>query len=144
MATTGRVYDFEVAVDRDGTATSDRGGPAIAKHEEWWAEHLVLAGLVRCTLASLGYAARRAQIEVVAQGRANGTVAKREADGRYAFVDIESSFEIELTPAPDPETLAALLEKTERGCFVGNSLTARPRYRWKVNGEYVARPEAGP
>jgi len=138
MATTGRVYEFDVSVDRDGTATTGGGGPAMAKDEEWWSEHLVLAGLLRCTLASLGHAARRAQVDVVAQGRAHGTVAKREADGRYAFTDIESRFEVELAPPLDPEALATLLEKTERGCFVGNSLTARPRYRWKVNGEEVA------
>jgi uncharacterized OsmC-like protein len=137
MATTGRVYEFDVAVDQDGTATSGRGGPAIVKDEEWWAEHLVLAGLLRCTLASLGYAARKANVDVVARGRAHGTVAKRDTDGRYAFVDIESSFELEVAPPPDPEALATMLEKTERGCFVGNSLTAKPRYRWKVNDEDV-------
>ena len=27
-----------------------------------------------------------------------------------------------------------MLERAERGCFVGNSLVARPRYRWNVNG----------
>jgi uncharacterized OsmC-like protein len=138
MATPGRVYEFDVAVDRDGTATSRQGGPALARDEEWWAEHFVLAGLVRCTLASLLYSARRAGVEAVAQGRAHGTVAKREADGRYAFVEIESSFEVEIAPPLDPEALATLLEKSERGCFVGNSLTATPRYRWTVNGEVVA------
>jgi uncharacterized OsmC-like protein len=138
MATTGRVYEFDVAVDRNGTATSGLGGPAIAKEEEWWSEHLVLAGLVRCTLASLGYSARRAQVDVTAEGRAHGTVAKRDADGRYAFVAVEASFEVELVPPLDSEALTTLLEKTERGCFVGNSLSARPRYRWKVNGEDVA------
>ena len=137
MATTGRVYEFDVAVDRNGTATNRQGGQAMVKDDEWWAEHLVLAGLVRCTLASLGYAARKANVDVVARGRAHGTVAKRDTDGRYAFVDIESSFELEVAPPPDPEALATMLEKTERGCFVGNSLTARPRYRWKVNGENV-------
>jgi uncharacterized OsmC-like protein len=138
MATTGRVYEFDVAVDRNGTATSGQGGPGIAKDEEWWAEHFVLAGLVRCTLASLAYSAHRVGVEAVAHGRAHGTVAKRETDGRYAFVDIDSSFEVEVEPPLDPEALAMLLEKTERGCFVGNSLTATPRYRWTVNGQVVA------
>ena len=32
----------------------------------------------------------------------------------------------------------ALLEKAERDCFVGASLTARPRYTWLVNGREVA------
>jgi uncharacterized OsmC-like protein len=137
VATPGRVFEFDVAVDRNGTATSSRGGMPISKDDAWWAEHLVLTGLVRCTLASLGHAAKRAQLDLVAEGRAHGIVARREDDGRYAFVEIESSLEVELTPAPERAVLAELVERTERGCFVGNSLTATPRYRWRVNGEEV-------
>jgi organic hydroperoxide reductase OsmC/OhrA len=137
MATTGRVYEFDVAVDRDGRATSGLGGPAISKNDEWWAEHLVLAGLVRCTLASLAHAAGRAEVEVAAAGRSHGVVAKRESDGLYALVEVESSFEVELSPSLDAEALTALLDRAERGCFVGNSLVAKPRYRWRVNGEDV-------
>jgi uncharacterized OsmC-like protein len=135
VATSGRVFEFDVAVDRNGTATSSRGGIPIPREDAWWAEHLVLAGLVRCTLASLGHAAKRAQLDVVAEGSAHGTVARREEDGRYAFVEIETRLEVELTPAPERAVLAELLERSERGCFVGNSLTATPLYRWKVNGE---------
>jgi organic hydroperoxide reductase OsmC/OhrA len=137
MAASARVYEFDVSVDRNGTATSGHGGGRIEREDAWWAEHLVLAGLVRCTLASLKHAARRAELDVAAQGQAHGTVTKRGEDGLYAFVAIESSFELEVSPAPAPDELADLLARTERGCFVGNSLTTRPRYRWKVNGEDV-------
>jgi len=137
MTTRSRVYEFDVTVDRDGTARSGRGGSAIARDEAWWSEHLVLAGLVRCTLASLSHAAEKAELEVAAEGRAHGTVTKREADGLYALVEIESSFDVELSPAPDRESVAEVLALTERGCFVGNSLQARPRYRWRVNGEEI-------
>jgi uncharacterized OsmC-like protein len=138
MAATPRILEFDVAVDRNGAATSGRGGLPIAQEPEWLAEHLVLAGLVRCTLASLVHAAQRAEVRVAAEGRARGTVTKRETDGRYAFVEIESSFDVELSPVLEPTAIEELLERTERGCFVGNSLTARPRYRWKVNGEEVS------
>ena len=134
---TPRVYEFDVSVDRDRTATSGLGGRGIERTDVWWAEHLVLAGLVRCTLDSLAHAARRAGVEVVAEGLAHGRVTKREQDDLYAFVDIETSYEVELSPQPKPELLAELLERAERGCFVGNSLTARPRYRWTVNGVAV-------
>ena len=133
-----RVYEFDVTVDRDGTAHSGLGGTAMARDEAWWSEHLVLAGLVRCTLASLSHAAEKAELEVAAEGRAHGTVTKREVDGLYAFVEIESSFDVQLSPAPDRDSVAELLALAERGCFVGNSLQARPRYRWRVNGEEVA------
>ena len=62
---------------------------------------------------------------------------KRAEDGRYGFVEIEATFEVQLAPAPDRETLMGLVEKAEAGCFVGNSLTAKPRYHWVVNGEEV-------
>jgi hypothetical protein len=107
----------------------------------------VLAGLVRCTLASMDHAARRAGLEVSGAGRAHGTVSKREEDGRYAFVEIESHLDIQLEPAPEPAVARELVAKAERGCFVGNSLVARPRYRWTVNGEEIEgarRPSTSP
>jgi organic hydroperoxide reductase OsmC/OhrA len=137
VATSPRVHEFEVTVGPDGTARSGLGGPEIARDDAWWAEHLVLAGLVRCTLASLGYAARRASLEVTAEGRARGTVTKREEDGLYAFVDVEASLSADVSPAPEHAAIVALIDWAERGCFVGNSLTAKPRYRWTVNGEEI-------
>jgi organic hydroperoxide reductase OsmC/OhrA len=138
MPTRVRVLEFDVDVDRDGTATSALGGDPIPPDEAWWAEHLVLAGLVRCTLTSLAYAARHSGVEAIASGRAHGRVTKRPEDGLYAFVDIEASYDVELTPAPQGTALTELLAWAERGCFVGNSLTARPRYRWRVNGDQLA------
>jgi hypothetical protein len=40
-------------------------------------------------------------------------------------------------PAPEGEELAKLLDSTENGCFIGASLTAKPTYEWRVNGEAV-------
>lgn len=138
MAVTARVLEFDVSVDRDRTAQSGRGGSAILAEEAWSSEHLVLAGLVRCTLASLDYSAKRASVEVSASGRAHGVVTKREEDGRYAFVTIELDFELELDPSTGPGAVRDLVAMAEKGCFVGNSLIARPRYRWSVNGAEIA------
>ena len=135
MSTTARVLEFDVSVDRERTARSERGGSAISPEESWSSEHLVLAGLVRCTLASLDYSAERAGLEVEASGTAHGVVTRREADGRYAFVTIDSSFDVALDPSTDRQAVRDLVEMAEKGCFIGNSLTARPRYRWTVNGE---------
>ncbi len=132
-----RVLEFGVSVDRDRISRSALGGSPIPREDEWWAEHLVLAGLVRCSLASMDYTAHRAGFEVVGAGKAHGIVTKRDDDGRYAFVEVESHLEIELEPAPAPKAVRELIEKAERGCFVGNSLTAEPRYRWTVNGEEI-------
>ena len=132
-----RILDFDVIVDSAGDARSALGGSPLPRQVEWWAEHLVLAGLVRCTLASMDYSARRAGLNSLGSGKAHGTVTKREEDGLYAFVDIETTLEVDLAPVPEPVALRELVARAERGCFVSNSLTATPRHRWIVNGEEV-------
>ena len=130
-----RILEFDVTVDRAGDARSALGGSPLPREVEWWAEHLVLAGLVRCTLASMDYTARRAGLNSKGIGSAHGVVTKRDDDGLYAFVDIETTLEVQLAPAPDPDALTKLVAKAEHGCFVSNSLTATPRHRWIVNGQ---------
>jgi len=135
VPTQPRVLQFDVTVERDRVARSALGGDPLPRQAEWWAEHLVLAGLVRCTLASMDYAARRAGMNSTGSGTAHGVVTKREEDGRYAFVQLEATLDVQLAPAPTAAELGPLVAKAEAGCFVGNSLTAKPRYRWIVNGE---------
>jgi organic hydroperoxide reductase OsmC/OhrA len=132
-----RVLNFDVTVDSGRTAQSGLGGEPIRADDAWWAEHLLLAGLARCTLTSLDYHAHRADLESVASAKAHGIVTRRESDGLYAFVDVGVDMEVRLEPEPGEEAMLELLAKAERDCFVGSSLTARPRYTWKVNGEVV-------
>jgi organic hydroperoxide reductase OsmC/OhrA len=132
-----KVLEFDVTVDSDLAARSGRGGPAIAADDAWSSEHLVLAALVRCTLTSLDHHTKRDGLTATAAGSARGTVTKRESDGRYAFVDVEASYEVELADVPDHAAVIDLLDRAERGCFVGNSLAARPTYHWTVNGEEI-------
>ena len=137
MLTRPRALEFDVTVDRNRAASTALGGSALLTEDEWWAEHLVLAGLLRCTLTSLDYSAGRAGVSVVGSGIAHGKVAKRENDGLYAFVDIETRLEIEVEPAPERRATEELLQHAERGCFVSNSLTAKPAHHWIVNGEQI-------
>ena len=137
MSTRPRILTFDVTVDRDRAAHSALGGATIARDEAWWAEHLLLVGLTRCTLTSLDYHAHRAGLQSTGSGSAHGVVTKRESDGRYAFVDFEVELDVELEPAPDETETLELISKAERDCFVGNSLTPKPRYRWTVNGEKI-------
>ena len=133
MATRAQSFSYAVSIDRDWTATSEQGGSPIAEEEAWTPEHLVLAGLARCTLTSLRYHARRDGIEVAGGADAKGEVTARDTDGRYAFVRIK--VELDVTLDPTPSSVRELVAKAERDCFVGASLTAKPRYRWTVNGE---------
>ena len=139
MSAQPRVLEFDVTVDPDRVARSGLGGTPLPREAEWWAEHLVLAGLVRCTLASMDYAARRAGMNSTGSGRAHGTVTKREGDGMYAFVEVSATLDVQLAPAPDAPTLETVVAKAEHGCFVGNSLAVKPRYSWIVNGTELAR-----
>ena len=138
MAVKPRVHEFAVTVDRDRVARSALGGSPLPREAEWWAEHYVLAGLVRCTLASMDYSARRAGVNCTGSGAAHGVITKREEDGRYAFVEIDASFDVQLAPALEADALEELVRRSEAGCFVGNSLSAKPRYHWTINGERIA------
>jgi hypothetical protein len=64
-------------------------------------------------------------------------VTKRDEDGRYAFVEVACRLDVELEPLPDRETVEELVALAERDCFIGASLTAPPRYEWRVNGQNV-------
>jgi organic hydroperoxide reductase OsmC/OhrA len=131
-----RSFSYEVSLDRGWVATSSRGGTPIANEEEAWTpEHLVLAGVSRCVLTSFRYHARRAGLEPTVSARAEGVVTRRETDGRFAFVEIRVDIDVRLAPPPASDLLAALVEKGERDCFVGASLTVKPDYHWTVNGE---------
>ena len=118
-------------------AVTERFGDPPHAEPDWKAEHLVLAGLARCSLASLEHSAKRASLTVSGTAAADGVVTKREEDGRYAFVEISCRLDVTLDPPLTGDELQELLARAEYGCFVGASLTAKPRYSWRVNGEAV-------
>jgi organic hydroperoxide reductase OsmC/OhrA len=132
-----KVLEFDGGLDDEGRLLGAEGAAPIVAGEGWNPESLVLAAVTRCSLSSLRYYARRAGSEVRGSGRAHGTVTAREEDGVYAFVDIRVEMDLTMDPAPSPEVLAKLLSRAESGCFVGQSLRAKPAYRWRVNGEEV-------
>jgi organic hydroperoxide reductase OsmC/OhrA len=130
-----KVLDYSIELDRRYRVAADGGDPQQLPRE-FAPEHLTLAGLARCTLASLAYHAARAGVTVAASSaQATGRVTRRSTDGRYAFVEFECNLDVELEPSPDAETRRALLAKAERDCFVGASFVAPTRYVWRVNGE---------
>ena len=130
MAVTAKTFEYAVEVDGAGRMTIPGGGQFVPP-EGWSADHLLLAALVRCSIDSFAYHARRAGHSVTADGSAQGTITKSGDDGRYRFVAISVRVEAQLTPrAPD---VSALVEKAERDCFVGASLTVRPEYEWLVS-----------
>jgi uncharacterized OsmC-like protein len=130
-------FRYAIAQDRAGRLTAD-GRAVLELVEEWKPEHLVLAGLVRCTLKSLRYHSAFGRVDFLATASASGRVTTREEGGRYAFVELDVEIDLELEPVPPADELAALLAKAERDCFVGASLTSPPNYRWRVNGSDVA------
>ena len=134
MSSRAKSFDYAVSLDATWDARSDRGGGVLAGAEEasWTPEHLVLAGLARCTLTSLRYHCVRAGVTLTSSATVRGTVTRRDSDGRFAFVDIAFEADVALDPKPDDETIADLLAKAERDCFVGASLVATPSYNWNV------------
>ena len=134
MATQAKSFDYAVSLDETWDAWSDRGGGVLAGADEasWTPEHLVLAGLARCTLTSLRYHCVRVGVTLTSRAATRGTVTRRDSDGRFAFVDVAFEADVSFDPKPDESAIAELLAKAERDCFVGASLTARPSYTWNV------------
>src|SRR5215831_8010561 len=104
-----KVLDYSITLDRRYRVAAD-GGDSQQLPKDFAPEHLLLAGLARCTLTSLAYHAKRAGMKVASSSAAaSGKVTKREKDGRYAFVELDCSLDVELEPAPDTETQKAVL-----------------------------------
>jgi uncharacterized OsmC-like protein len=134
VAVKAKEFRYELELDRAGRLTANGRAP-LDLDTAWTPEHLVLAGLVRCTLQSLRYHADRAGVDFVASAGATARVTKRGDDERYAFVEIAADIDLQMEPLPDE--LRSLLDKAERDCFVGASLRPSPHYRWRVNGVAV-------
>jgi organic hydroperoxide reductase OsmC/OhrA len=131
---TVKAKEFRYAVDLgEGDVVRTEDGTPLGGGPEWTPEHLLLAGLLRCSLTSLRHHARRAGIEVTtATGSAKARFARRESDGRFAVTETEIVLEVGLEPQPGEAELVELLAKAERDCFIGASLTVEPSYRWTV------------
>jgi organic hydroperoxide reductase OsmC/OhrA len=125
-------FEYWISLDEGGTLSAE--GHPVSLTDEVSAEHLLLAGLARCSISSLEHFAAQREIEVEASAYASGTVTRRESDDRYGFVEIDCKLEITLDPEPPADELRKLLESAEWGCFIGASLNPPPRYRWRVNG----------
>src|SRR5262252_5037505 len=109
-----KVLDYSITLDRRYRVAADRGDSQQLP-KDFAPEHLLLAGLARCTLTSLAYHAKRAGMNVSSSSAAaSGRVTRRASDGRYAFVELDCSLDVELKPAPDVETRQAVLAKAER------------------------------
>ena len=129
-----RTFEYAASLDGDGTLLAD--GSPLRPGEAWTPEHLVLAGLMRCTLQSLRHHAELATVAAAGSAAAEAVVTRRD-DGRYGFVEIECGLDVALDPPVEGAALSELIALAERDCFVGASLIPPPRYEWRVNGEVV-------
>jgi organic hydroperoxide reductase OsmC/OhrA len=127
-----RAKHFEYWITLDDSGLSADGQPMELSEAK--AEHLLLAGLARCSISSLAYFARQRKVEVHASAYAAGTVTRREEDDRYGFSTIECKMDVHFDGELPDEELRSVLQSAEWGCFVGASLQPAPKYKWRVNG----------
>jgi organic hydroperoxide reductase OsmC/OhrA len=132
VAVRAKHFEYWISLGEGGELSAD--GDPVAVQGEISAEHLLLAGLARCSISSLEHFAGLKGLDVRASAYASGTVTRRAEDDRYAFVGIECKLDVQLDGELSDDALRPLLESAEWGCFVGASLNPAPRYRWRVNG----------
>jgi len=130
-----KAKEFRYAIDLDeGGALRAEDGTELAVGVAWTPEHLLLAALVRCSIESFLYHARRRRVVLEsASGSARTLFARRESDDRYAMAECDVELRLRIAPHPGELELAELLRLAERDCFVGASLTVKPRYAWSVS-----------
>jgi organic hydroperoxide reductase OsmC/OhrA len=133
VAIRAKHFEYWINLGEDGSLSAE--GEPIPLGEDTTAEHLLLAGLARCSISSFAYFARQRNLEAKASAHASGTVTRREEDDRYAFTEIECQMDVQLKDDLDPAELKTLVESAEWGCFVGASLQPAPTYKWRVNGK---------
>ena len=133
-------FRYQVTLE-DGGRMLAEGEDALEPPAAWRPDHLLVAALLRCSLQSLAYHAKRAGISSSGRGEGRATVTKRREDGRYAVVELTAELEAALEPDPGERAASELLAKAERDCFVGASLSVGPVYEWTVNGRRVTPAE---
>jgi uncharacterized OsmC-like protein len=130
MAVKAREFRYAIDLHEGGTLRTEDGTELVVD-QAWTPEHLLLAALVRCSLTSLRFHARRLDVEVAdAKGSARAMVTRRDADNRFAIVECDVDLTVRLSPQPGDDEAAKLLADAEQDCFVGASLTVKPTYAW--------------
>jgi organic hydroperoxide reductase OsmC/OhrA len=132
VAIRAKHFEYWVTLDEGGSLVAD--GEPVELGGDVSAEHLLLAGLARCSISSLDHFARQRDVSLTASAYAAGTVTLRADDDRYGFTEIQCRIDVTLDGELPEDQLRQLLESAEWGCFVGASLDPAPRYAWRVNG----------
>jgi organic hydroperoxide reductase OsmC/OhrA len=130
-----RRFEYRASLASDGSILAEGAAPHDLE-SQWTPEHLVLTAIALCTLKSLRFFVPAA--DVSASAEVWGLVTRRPEDGLFALVESRVDFDVTIEPTPAEADVPRLLARAERGCFVGNSLIAHPRYTWRVNGEIVS------
>jgi organic hydroperoxide reductase OsmC/OhrA len=132
VAIRAKHFEYWINLDEEGSLSAE--GEPVPLGENVSAEHLLLAGLARCSISSFVHFARLQKLEAKASAHASGTVTRREEDDRYGFTEIECRMDVQLDRELGADELETLVESAEWGCFVGASLQPAPTYKWRVNG----------
>jgi uncharacterized OsmC-like protein len=79
MAVKAKEFRYAIGLDRRGRVTADGRSP-LDLDPAWTPEHLLLAGLVRCTVQSLRFHAAREGVDLLASGSASLEVEQLDVD----------------------------------------------------------------
>jgi organic hydroperoxide reductase OsmC/OhrA len=99
---------------------------------EWSPEHLFLAALQSCTMLSFIAHCAHNGIELVSyEAQAEGRLARREDDHRYAFQTVTMTV-LARVAGGHAGAARRLTGKAERDCFISASTTADVQMDWRI------------
>jgi organic hydroperoxide reductase OsmC/OhrA len=99
---------------------------------DWSPEHLFLASLETCTMLSFIAHCAHNGIELVSyESRAEGRLARRESDHRYAFQAVDMTVMARVAGG-HAAAARGVTSKAERDCFISASTTADVHTDWRI------------
>jgi organic hydroperoxide reductase OsmC/OhrA len=123
------------AGEREPIATAPPGDFPGGDERRWSPEHLYLAALESCTMLSfLAHAEHHGVPVREYSAEIEGTIQRREPDGRYAFVSVLHRPTVTVARG-HRDAARSLCERAERDCFVSASTNAEIVVRWEIREE---------
>ena len=118
----------EIALESAGLATlastapAEFGGPG----DRWSPETLLVGALADCFILTFRAVARAAKLPWLSlRCEVEGTLDRVERTTQFTAFRVRASLDV--PPGTDPEEAKRVLERSEHGCLISNSLKATPQ-----------------
>lgn len=99
--------------------------------DQWSPETLLMASIANCLILSFRAIAQAAQFNW-SDIRCESEGVLDKVERKIQFTQVLSQIELTIPAGESKEKAAALIEKSERACFISNSLSAQTQVKYEI------------